>query len=836
MKVWNEYEEGHQGTSYDLSDGQEYPWQFEDPMAMRENLTPEGKAGTVGVKLEASGFNTVHAIPLIREGEKIYSLKPRKDSILHRLLVEVTLAENNVKYITFRSPLLVENQTQIPIEFGVFSPQEGHLLRIEKIAPGEQRAAPVGSAYMHSLVVRPDQGFGYDWSNEILFWRDLLKRPTRTLSCRSDSNPHHSPPFYFQMHASFDEKDPTLKAYPHMRVKIFAPIEIQNLLPFDFKYRIYDKHTRKDWTNFLRKGGISPVHVVELSHLLLLNVDIEETPFRQGEFAIINGDIEEDFRRENSLTVDDGHGTELRLGLHYFAVPDSGGAFKISVYSPYVILNMTGLNLALKSRTAPKQDWGHKIVTSTERGMRKSLPYMYSYKDNDRKNRTVLKVDGSRWTKPQSFDAIGSSFEVSFPSDKFNSAYHAGITVTEGQGKYLISKVITITPRFILKNKLQEDLIAREPGSSNIINLRPGDLVPLHFLREDTDGQLCLSFPGLNNHWSAPFYLSDLGSVYVKLSKLNQSQRLLKVELLMEGATIFMHISAETANWPYSIRNESDTDVMFYQANPNMDDDDDIDNDSNFKPIRYRLPARSIMPYAWDYPASKNKNLVVVCRGKERYIRLAEIGNLMPMKLPPSHEGGRPKIIDINIVADGPTQTLVLSNFRPSKSMYRQPTNISSRSSLSGFEVKEVQSEVYLTVQLKFAGLGVSLVNQHQRELVYMTFRDIAFRFSDSKLYQTVDLVIKWIQCDNQLYGGIFPILVYPSVIPKTGHEMEAHPIIHTKVTRVKDDSYGVYYIKYATLLCQQMTVELDEDFIFALLEFLKVPGASWTMEKEDKL
>lgn len=48
--------------------------------------------------------------------------------------------------------------------------------------------------------------------------------------------------------------------------------------------------------------------------------------------------------------------------------------------------------------------------------------------------------------------------------------------------------------------------------------------------------------------------------------------------------------------------------------------------------------------------------------------------------------------------------------------------------------------------------------------------------------------------------------------------------------------AYGVLYIKYATFLLQQMTVEIDEDFIFALLDFSKLPGASWSSEREDVL
>lgn len=835
LRVWADVgDEGAQACM--LTDGEECPWRFEDPSAMRENLTPEGNAGSVGIEIEGSGFDSINRIPLIREGETLYNLKPKKDRVLHRLLVEVRLGEDYVKYITFRSPLLVENKTQIPVEIGIFSADEGNLLKIEKILPGDSRPAPIGAAYMHSVVIRPDQGFGYEWSNEVLFWRDLLKMPTRTLKCQSE-NGQESPPFYFQMNASFDRNDPILNVYPYMKISINAPLEIQNLLPYDFKYRIYDKNTRKDWTNFLRKGGVSPVHVVELSHLLLLSIDMQDTVFRQCEFAIINGNVQEDFRRESTLSIQDDKGLELKLGLHYFTVPDSGGAFKVSVFSPYLVLNKTGLDISLQSKSmfhGTRSAAGRAVRTDAASGVRKAVPYMYSYPTNDRKNRSIIKVEGSSWSKAQSFEAIGSTFEVVLPAANGRSEYHSGVTVEEGTGKYKITNVVTIAPRFILNNKMSEDLVAREPGSSNVIRLQAGELVPLHFLRQNAEKQLCLCFPGVNNQWSSPFNISDLGTIHVKLAQENQRQKLLRIELLLENATIFLHISIETLHWPFSMRNESDAEFLFYQANPNVNEDEE-DHTSGWRPIRYRLPARSIMPYAWDYPAAKTKALVLVCRGKERYIKLAEMGPLIPMKIPPI-QGSPQKIIDLRIEADGPTQTLVLSNYRPSKSIYRQQKPASSQSSVStGFEVKEISSDVTFKAQLRLNGIGISLINQNLKELVYLTFRDIELKFSESKLYQTIATTVKWIQIDNQLYGGIFPILLYPSVVPKTGREMEAHPIFNATVTRVKDDSYGVFYIKYASVLLQQMTLELDEDFIFAMLDFVKAPSTVVPDQQEDK-
>ncbi|KAI9838258.1 MAG: hypothetical protein M1819_005525 [Sarea resinae] len=845
INVWAETGKDEQGSAAKLTDGEESPWRFEDPTTVRENLSPEGSSGLVGIRLEGSGFDSVERIPLTREGEALYNLKPKKDKVQHRLLVEVKLHADNVKYITFRSPLLIENNTQIPVELGIYSPEEGHLLKIEKILPGEGRPAPVGAAFMHSLVIRPDQGFGYTWSDERLFWQDLLKRPTRTIICRGETG-DQGPPFYFQMNANYDKNNPLTSVYPYMRIRLSAPIELQNLLPYDFKYRIYDKNTKKDWTNFLRKGGISPVHVVELSHLLLMSIDMQDTLFKQSEFAIINSTNQEDFRRETTLNVKDNEGLTLRLKLHYYNIPDSGGAFKVTVYSPYVMLNKTGLDINIRSKSmlgSARNAAGQNYLKDPGSDDRKALPYMFSYPTDDRKNRAILKVGDSSPSRPQSFEAIGSNIDVALPSQNNQAEMHVGISVEEGEGKYSLSKVVTIAPRFIIKNRFDEDINIREPGSSHLLTIKKGELLPLRFLRQGPEKQLCLCFPGLNNQWSSPFNISNLGRVHVKLAKHGQRQNLVRVEILMENATIFLHLINESTrwpssmrHWPFSLRNESDQEFMFYQANPNLDEDEE-DTNSNWRPIRYRLPPRSIMPYAWDFPAAKSKELIVNANGKERHVKLAEIGNLIPMRIPVSKGSVQTKIIDLNVAAEGPTQTLVLSNYRPSKSLYKQRSATSSQTSVSaGFEVKEMDTDVTFKAQVRFAGFGISLVNQQLRELVYTTFREIELKYHESKLYQTLGTTIKWIQIDNQLYGGIFPIILYPSVVPKTGKEMEAHPIFHAMVTRVKDDSYGVYYIKYCTVLLQQMTLEIDEDFIFAMLDFTKVPGASWAEEREGKL
>ncbi|KAI1201596.1 hypothetical protein F5X97DRAFT_25784 [Nemania serpens] len=825
----------NESISLKLEDGEEAPWSFEQWEKMRENVMTESTTtNSVAIHIEGSGFDAIKNVPLNREGEFLYSLRPKMDDTIHRLLVEVSLGADNIKYVTLMSPLVVENQTQIPVELGIYDAQEGHLLKIEKIAPGESRPAPVAAAYVQSLLIRPDSGFGYAWSTEHLWWKDLLKRPTRTLVCKGENGD----PFYFQLNSNYDRGHFLTGKYPYMKLKLSPPIVLENLLPYDFKYRIYDKNTKRDWTNFLRKGGVSPVHVVELSHLLLLSVDMQDTAFKASEFAIISPGFQEDYRKEHKLICKDEEGLALHLKLHYFQIPNGGGAFRVTVYSPYVILNKTGLDVAVRGKQflqQAKRAAGQSSQLDPSNQQRsKAQPLMFCFGNEDQRNRALLKFGDSEWSQPQSFDAIGSTTDMALQSHTKQSELHVGITIESGEGKYKLTKVVTLAPRFVVKNKIGELIDVREPRSSNIMTLEPGALQPLYWLQRSQPKQIALCYPGMDNQWSSPVNISDLGTTHIKLARAGQRQRLIRVEILMEDATIFLHLSVENKAWPFSMRNESDTEFTFYQANPNVDEDG-VEDRSGWRPVRYRLPPRSIMPYAWDFPAAKFRELVISAYGKERHVKLAEIGNQIPMRFVSA--SGTQKIIDISVAADGPTQTLILSNFRPSKSLYRQKTQSgSSTSSAGGFEVKKQDTETTFQAAFKLSGIGISLINHQMKELAYITFRDISLRYNESALYQTISTSVKWIQIDNQLYGGLFPIILYPSVVPKQARETELHPSLHVMVTRVKDDSYGVLYVKYATLLLQQMTIDLDEDFIYAVLDFSKVPGASWSEAHEGKL
>lgn len=140
------------------------------------------------------------------------------------------------------------------------------------------------------------------------------------------------------------------------------------------------------------------------------------------------------------------------------AIPESGGAFRVSVYSPYIILNKTGIDLQIKAgsviATSKFQaedvgDDGMFMQRSYSHGLtdncmtidtkKKAIPMMFSYSTLDTRNRALLRVADSLWSTPQSFEAIGGNTDVVVPSSDRVREIHLGIHIAEGQGKVMFA-------------------------------------------------------------------------------------------------------------------------------------------------------------------------------------------------------------------------------------------------------------------------------------------------------------------------------------------------------------------------------------------------------------
>lgn len=164
---------------------------------------------------------------------------------------------------------------------------------------------------------------------------------------------------------------------------------------------------------------------------------------------------------------------------------------------------------------------------------------------------------------------------------------HVGLSWTEGLGKYKLTKVITLAPRFLLKNNLSEAICFREhgvaPRDRSIISA--SQRCPLHFMRTGQEKLLTMAFPGLNAHWcveinsnlssgikefprSPPINIQDIGSVHFRLRVPGDQEtvRLLRADVKIDGSTIFVYFSHANEGWPFIIENDSDYKVALCQT------------------------------------------------------------------------------------------------------------------------------------------------------------------------------------------------------------------------------------------------------------------------------
>ncbi|WVR05901.1 hypothetical protein IAU60_002927 [Kwoniella sp. DSM 27419] len=831
-----------------LDDGADVPWRFEDRKHTRDNVSAV-RHNALGIQLQDTPWESLRGISVDREGDQILTLRPRLERVSHQLTCEIKLV-NNVKVITFRSTLNVENHTSLPVEMIVVDAHGKASSGAMKINPGESCPLPLEAAYEKRFRLRPLRGFGFDYSWSMpLHWKQLVSRPIRPISCKHQTP--KEPAFYFQAQANFNSKDPAAKIYPRMTITLRAPVELENLLPYDLKFRIHDKNTGLSSSNFLVKGGSSPIHTVELSHLLLLSVAPEDTNFKQSDYAIINTDDPE-LPIEDHFQLADAQGLKLMLKLHYFTYPDSGGAFKVQVYSPFIFLNKTGLpfNLAAKTWSGGQRAIAGRDLFANDYHRETPTPFMFGFPSEDRRNRLYLQVDDSKWSKPISFEPVSADMQIVMQSESSDNEYFVGLSYAEGIGKYKLTKVITIAPRYMVKNAFSYPLKIRQHGTRNVIDIAPGKRVPIHELQKmNHQNQLSMAFDEPNIKWSAPFNLADIGRTNIVLHRQTHrgpKQYLIRVDTHIEGSSIFTYISRDTDSWPLKVRNETGLSMLFQQT------DDDGTNDD--RPIR-SLAAKSTTDYAWDWPTAPNKRIrlwVDAGPGNEplplpNTVDMMAIGIAHPMKVPRTAHQQRSMAVSIDIQADGGSQLLIISPYNEETSVYK-PTRRSTgairrtdssdtlASGTGTFETVAVSERPTLSIMVELEGIGVSIITKRPDELLYMSVRGLKLGYTDYPQYYDAFIDCKWIQIDNQLFGGLFPIILYPTVVPKDGKELESHPTLQASVAVLKDQSHGVVYFKYATILLQSMTVELDEDFLFAVMDFVKFKDAAWKEDTHDVL
>ncbi|WBW73191.1 intermembrane lipid transfer protein, chorein family Vps1302 [Schizosaccharomyces osmophilus] len=806
LSVHYGHKESHGDEHFKLESGKSKLCRFEDKETLTAGLInkEEDMSTKIRVSFDEIWF-PVHNISVHREGSFLYELKPRAER-LNFLLVTVVLLETNVKRIILSSPYSLVNRTKEAIEF-VCNDQAGHRQSsVVRIEPQETGYIPLDLAALYPLRIRPVSKLGFFWSNQSVYWKSLLKSPLQYLSCKSSKTDWEHTFLVFSRNLM---EGSMADAYPFMQLNILPPLQVHNLLPYEIKVRILEKNTRNDWRCCLKPGDSLPILHTDSKSLLLLGITIAAIDLHSLELPIIFSPIGAWESIQSTAMLSFPNKERVKLNLQYDKLPGTDYVSDVKIYSPYLMYNRTDVKMQL-------WDEYDSSVTNIIPGggyTNEILPYFFSFRQENRNNRAVLKMKDSQLFQPLSLDTLGSSSEVRVATNDGRKTYILGVSIGECTGKFCLSKTVTFTPRYVFRNNLDRTLCLRQFGSSDIWNLLPKALYPVYLFMSSEEVTTVTAFPGTNNSWSSAFYTNNLGITHIKVYEQKENGSilpvLLRVSVSLKDASFFIAFDLETIAWPYKIKNNSSLDILYEQKKPDPSSFEAVYT-QNFKKSKYVIQAGDEADYCWDFPALKEKRLEVTAGNAVHDLDISSVGELSPWFSQELNTNSR-LVPEISIA--GLTSILTFKEVDADR-----PPQLPRRKGLSKEE--ENKNETNFKFAMDLSGVGLSLINGQYEEFAYATLRNLLVSFDESADLHSLSISLGWFQIDNQLLDSLHPIALFPSVITEEVKE-ENPEVLQFRISSLKDYDYGLLYVKYASVLLQELSLELDDRLVYMLLRLI---------------
>lgn len=108
----------------------------------------------LGIRFDDKNWDPLKAITIDRQGEHQYILRPKVNEVSHRLVVDIKNVDN-VKVVTLRSGLLLQNRTLVPLEVAITDSKGKSMHDVSVIHPEADFSVPIAQCYDYWFRIRP---------------------------------------------------------------------------------------------------------------------------------------------------------------------------------------------------------------------------------------------------------------------------------------------------------------------------------------------------------------------------------------------------------------------------------------------------------------------------------------------------------------------------------------------------------------------------------------------------------------------------------------------------------------------------------------------------------
>ncbi|KMY92020.1 vacuolar protein sorting-associated protein 13 [Drosophila simulans] len=536
--------------------------------------------------------------------------------------------------------------------------------------------------------------------------------------------------------------------------------------------------------------------------------------------------------------------SEMKVDMDlYVKTENRHGSLMLTLFSPFWMINKTGMMLTYKSETTSVEVLYHPPEYSG--------PILFTFRDKlffDKKKASI-RIDNGQWSEKIPLDVAGSVGEVICFAN--NQKYPVGVHNHLTQNS--LTKQITFIPFYIVCNKCHFDIELQEQSrpADPWLHLEPNEMVPL-WPRNENRNNLVVRVDGK----ITPAF--DFTEVICTLLKLEDSKYGgINVDVqTTEGGVYITFTDYKPADAPGLLINHTGKQIVYYEKGTKNE---------------HILNAKSTIMYAWDDPTGP-KMLVFGTNKEETDLKRDGIGEVIMQDgekvLWVSFLDGLQRVLlftENESIANRTESTASLQSITQSIDLRIHGIGLSVINNETGLDIlylgvtsSGIIWESKKVTKNRFKELTINenalLEIEYQKYLVHKSVNDLQTYRLDNKFPIDFDLMILkksvernirrsfypaiWlsrksspfqsqlhvkinrIQVDNQFLDPIFPVVLAPIPPPKSvASTTSLKPFIEcSMVQRIMPNS-TVRQFKYARILIQEFLFKVDLNFLTAIAE-----------------
>lgn len=466
-----------------------------------------------------------------------------------------------------------------------------------------------------------------------------------------------------------------------------------------------------------------------------------------------------------------------------------------------------------------------------------------------------------KWSEAIVLDQTGTSGVVESADFGSSRNYSVGYSISAAKGRYSRTKVVMLTPRFMLVNTLGYAIevchssakfstttaSAIDISSSvhlpnngmmssmnSVVHLEAGAYADFHWtLRFGKTRAIRCRIAEYGWSWSGAVPLGDSGEYAVRMRhESTRESKLLRLMLKLDGSCVCVYFREESASAPpYRVENYSLETLRIHQF--------------RVRRSEILLPHHSL-DYAWDEPTQERMLVVdMLPSAAGDNSRPLRIGTFVLDKIQqyPDALGGT---LGIEVSTDGPTRVLRFTDARlrgdrGANTLLAPDANAPTKNATFRHDfLRRFVSAPTLRFEMELQGVGVSFVDGVPKELVYASVAGIHLQLLMSEEDQgkrssayitrgdtgvsrleretTARIVamrfeVRDVQIDNQLQGTPFPVLLRFSNSAARSQSVDGEIVYipALQLDLVKHDEYaGIHFIRYFSAKALPVHIRVD--------------------------